>query len=42
MRRTVITILLVLVALGVLGYLAHTSDLLGLAKSLHGAAAREH
>ena len=42
MRRTIVTVLIVFAAVGVLGYLAHTFDLLGLAKSLHSAAAREH
>ncbi|MHB1103637.1 MAG: hypothetical protein ACYC0C_12880 [Devosia sp.] len=35
MRRTLITIVVVFVTIGVLGYLAHTFDLIGLAKSLH-------
>lgn len=39
MRRTLITIIVVVATLAVLGYLAHTFDLIGLAKSLHGGAA---
>jgi len=37
-RRTII-IIVVVIALAGLGYLAHTFDLLGLAKSIHGGAA---
>ena len=40
-RRTIIIIVVVL-ALAVFGYLAHTFDLLGLAKAVHGAAATSH
>lgn len=42
MRRTIVTVLIVLAVVGLLGYLAHTFDLLGLAKSLHAGAAQQH
>lgn len=38
-RRTIITIIVVVLALTGLGYLAHSFDLLGLARSIHGGAA---
>ena len=38
-RRTIIIIVAVVLALAGLGYFAHTFDLLGLAKSVHGGAA---
>ena len=39
MRRRLITLIVVLLIIAGLGYLAHTFDLLGLAKSLHGGGA---
>ena len=36
MRRIVITVVVVLAVVVLLGYLAHTFDLLGLIRSLHG------
>ena len=41
-RRTIIVIITVVLVLAALGYLAHTYDLLGLAKSIHGGAAQSH
>jgi hypothetical protein len=35
-RRTVVIVLLVLIAIGLVGYAAHTLDLVGLARSMHG------
>jgi hypothetical protein len=35
-RRTVFTVLAVLIAIGLVGYAAHTLDLVGAARSLHG------
>ena len=40
MRRTVVTVFVVLATIALLGYLTHTFDLLGLAKSLHSAGGR--
>ena len=42
MRRTLITIGIVLVALLVLGYLAHTFDLIGFIRSTHGGGPALH
>ena len=42
MSRRTITIIVVVLILAALGYLAHTFDLLGLVKSLHGGAAKPH
>ena len=41
MRRIVI-IVLVVMTVAVLGYLAHTFDLLGLAKAVHSTPAQSH
>jgi hypothetical protein len=35
-RRTVFTALVVLIAIGLVGYAAHSFDLVGFARSLHG------
>jgi hypothetical protein len=35
-RRTLLTALVVLFAIGLAGYAAHTFDLVGVARSLHG------
>ena len=35
-RRTVLTALVVLIAIGLAGYAAHSLDLVGVARSLHG------
>ena len=35
-RRTVFTALVVLITIGLVGYAAHTLDLVGLARSMHG------
>lgn len=38
-RRTIVTIVAVVIIVAGLAYLAHTFDLLGLAKSIHGGGA---
>ena len=38
--RRIVTIVAILLAIVVLGHLAHSFDLLSLAKSIHGAAAQ--
>lgn len=35
-RRTVLTALVVLIAIGLAGYAAHNLDLVGVARSMHG------
>jgi hypothetical protein len=42
MSRRTLVIIIIVIALAVLGYLAHTFDLLGLAKAVHGNAAASH
>jgi hypothetical protein len=42
MRRTLVVIAVVIAAFALLGYLAHTFDLVGLARSLHGGGPAQH
>jgi len=42
MRRTLVIIVVTILALAGLGYLAHTFDLVGLARSLHGGGPASH